>query len=59
MKLNIRRNDIAGIWVGIFMLSVVVGCTNKGTRSDAGSLKSFTSIWSRFQQILRSRLVRR
>lgn len=41
MKLNIRRNDIAGIWVGIFMLSVVVGCTNKGTRSDAGSFEKF------------------
>ena len=48
MKLNIRRNDIAGIWVGIFMLSIVVGCTNKGRRSDADS---FEKLYQHLEQL--------
>lgn len=48
MKLNIRRNDIAGIWVGIFMLSIVVGCTNKGRRSDADS---FEQLYQHLEQL--------
>lgn len=49
MKLNIRRNYIIGVWVGIFMLSVVVGCTNKGTRSDVGS---FEKLYQHLEQIV-------